>query len=158
MAYLIPDEPRPTSLSRFAFRPTAPLVALMLSGAWLAWPWFAFNAFALGSPTRRKELALTAVAALGSAVLAATFLALYREGIIESDTALRLGLLAISTFKLGMGYAICQVQERTFHVYSYYGGTVRPAYGVLLAGYYLRSILLGGLDDPFWIIIISVVL
>ncbi len=158
MSYAIPDEPRPTSLSKYAFRPTAPLLAMMTCGAWLSWPWFAFNSFAIGSPTRRKELAMCAAALLGSAALAGVFMALYNRDIIESRAAIRLGLLAISTFKLTMAYSISTVQSRTFHVYEYYGGKVRPAYSVLLAGYYLRGIIVGGLDDPFWVIIISVVL
>ena len=156
--YTIPDEPRPTTLSKYAMRPSGPLLAMMTCGAWLSWPWFAFNAFALGSPTRRKEVAMCVAAALGSAALAGIFMALYNRDIIESRTAIRIGLLAISSFKLAMAYWISSVQSKTFHVYEYYGGKVRSHYSILMIGYYLRPLLIGGLDDPFWIIIISVIL
>ena len=118
MSYTLPDEPYKTSLSKYAFRPTAPLLAMMTCGAWLSWPWFAFNSFAIGSPTRRKELAMCAAAVLGTAALAGVFLALWNRDIIESKAAIRIGLLAISSFKLTMAYAICNVQSRTFHVYE----------------------------------------
>ena len=60
MTYQIADEPIETSLRAYVVRPSAPLMAIMLGGAWLSWPWFAFNAIAMGSPTRRKEIGLCA--------------------------------------------------------------------------------------------------
>ena len=155
MTYQIADEPVETSLRAYVVRPSAPLLAIMVGGAWLSWPWFAFNSFAIGSPTRRKEVSMCVAAVLGTAALAGVFLALWNRDIIESKAAIRIGLHALSSFKLKMAYAICNVQSRTFHVYEYYGGTVRKAYSVLMAGYYLRAIIVGGLDDPFWVIIIS---
>ena len=50
MTYQIADQPIDSSLRDHVVRPGAPLLAVMLCGTWLAWPWFAFNAIAMGSP------------------------------------------------------------------------------------------------------------
>jgi hypothetical protein len=155
MTYVLPDEARPGALGNYVVRPSAPLMASMIAGAWLAWPWFAFNAYALGSPTRRRELGLCGLATLGTAVLAAVLIALVRGGWLETDTEVRLGLLVISTWKVGMAYWLHIVQNRTFHIYEYYKGVVRNPAPVLIAGFWLRPLLLDLSDDPFWIIIIA---
>ena len=45
------------------------VLAIMFGGAWLSWPWFVFNGFVVGSPTRKKELALVLVGFAGNFVL-----------------------------------------------------------------------------------------
>jgi hypothetical protein len=155
MSYQIADEPVETSLRAYVVRPSVPLLASMLAGAWLSWPWFAFNAIAMGSPTRRKEIALCIAAFAGTGVLGAVVIALARAGVITAGAPLRLALLAIVTFKLTITYYISMVQERTFHVYEYYGGPVRAAGAILSAGYLLNGLVIGLSDDPLWIIIVS---
>jgi hypothetical protein len=155
LAYAIPDEPTKTNFGHLVVRPGAPLLATMLCGAWLAWPWFIFNAIAMGSPTRRKEIAMCLAGIAGTAALGMVTLALIDAGIITTRTQIRLAALAISTWKLGMAYWVTIVQSRTFHVYTYYGGRVRSSAGVLGAGYWIGSLLLGLVDDPLLIIIIS---
>ena len=66
--YRILDEPTPGALAAYVVNPTFPMLALMLAGTWLAAPWFAFNALALGSPTARREIGL-AIAMLAGAFL-----------------------------------------------------------------------------------------
>jgi hypothetical protein len=155
MTYHIADEPVESSLRAYVVRPSAPLLAAMLCGAWLAWPWFAFNAIAMGSPTRKKELAMCAAAFAGTGALAAIVIALVDHKIIESDLAIRLAVLAIVTFKLTMSYAISTVQNRTFHVYAYYGGPIRESRPVLGVGYVLRGVVIGMIDHPLWVIIVA---
>jgi hypothetical protein len=155
MTYQIADEPIDTPWRHLVVRPSMPLLASMVCGAWLAWPWFAFNAFAMGSPTRRRELALCGIAVGGTAVLGFVVLALARAGVIESVTVLRLALLGIATWKLAMAYVVCGLQQRTFHVYEYYGGPVRQAMIVIGLGYSLRSVVLDLIDDPLWWIIVA---
>lgn len=155
MSYQIADEPIPTTLNQYAVRPSLPLFSVMVAGTWLAWPWFAFNAFALGSPTKKKELALVGLAFGGTALLAVLVVALVRAGILPPGIPTRLAVLGIVTFKLTMSYYIAVVQERTFHVYEYYGGSVRNATIVLTLAYYLRPLVLGISDDPIWIIIVA---
>ena len=155
MSYQIADEPHETSLGAYVVRPGLPLMAAMVAGAWLAWPWFAFNAIAMGSPTRKKEIALVIAAFVGTAVLGATVLALVRAGYLPDGIPMRVAVLGIVTFKLGMTYYISTVQERTFHVFQYYGGSVRNAAAILSAGYWLRGLVIGLSDDPLWIIIVA---
>jgi hypothetical protein len=155
MSYQIADEPIETSLRAYVVRPSVPLLAIMVGGAWLSWPWFAFNAIAMGSPTRRKEIALCAAAFVGTGLLGALVIALIDAGVIPEGMPLRLAVLAIVTFKLTITYYISMVQERTFHVYEYYGGTVRAAGKILTAGYLLHGLVVGLSDNPLWIIIVS---
>lgn len=155
MSYQIADEPEETTLGHYVVDPNAPLLAMMTCGAWLAFPWFAFNAIAMGSPTRRKEIALCALAVAGTALLAWLVYALNEAGILPAGTALDFAILGIHTWKLALAYYISTVQARTFHVYQYYGGNVRSAAGVLGTGYWLRGLVLGLSDDPIWIIIVA---
>jgi len=151
MTYQIADEPIETQLRSYVVHPSAPLLAIMLAGAWLSWPWYAFNAIAMGSPTRRREVAAFA----GTGALAAIAIALIQRGVIPEGAPIRLTVLAIVTFKLGMTYYISIVQDRTFHVYEYYGGTVRDSRRILAAGWLLRGFIVGLSDHPLWIIIVA---
>ncbi len=155
MTYHIADEPIETSLSAYVVQPSMPLLAAMLAGAWLSWPWFAFNAIAMGSPTKKKEIALVVTAFVVTAVLAAILIALVRSDVIESSLIIRLSVLAIVTFKLAITYYIATVQSRTFHVYQYYGGHVRNAMPILSGGYFLRTIIIGLFAHPLWVIVVS---
>ena len=155
MTYAIADEPIETSRRHLVVDPGAPLLAEMVCGSWLSLPWFAFNAVAMGSPTRRREIALCALTFAVTAVLGYTVLALREIGVIESRTVLRFALLGIVTWKLAMAYAIHTLQARTFHVYEYYGGPVRSASYVISTGFLLRGAVIGLSDDPLWEIIVS---
>lgn len=155
MTYAIADEPIETSRRHLVVDPSGPLLAEMLCGSWLALPWFAFNAVAMGSPTRRKEIALCVLAFAVTAVLGYVVLALREIGVIESRTVLRFAILGIVTWKLSMAYAIHTLQARTFHVYEYYGGPVRSSTYVISTGFLLRDLVIGLSDDPLWVIIVS---
>ncbi len=155
MTYSIADEPIESSRRHLVVDPSAPLLAEMVCGSWMSLPWFAFNAVAMGSPTRRKEIALCVLTLAVTTVLGATVLALREIGVIESRTVLRFAILGIVTWKLAMAYAIHTLQARTFHVYEYYGGPVRSASAVISTGWLLRDVVLGLSDDPLWEIIVS---
>jgi hypothetical protein len=155
MTYAIADEPIETSRRHLVVDPGAPLLAEMVCGSWLSLPWFAFNAIAMGSPTRRKEIAMCVLALAGAAVLGYAVLALRGIGVIESRIVLRFALLGIVTWKLAMAYAIHMLQARTFHVYEYYGGPVRSASYAISTGWLLRDFVIGLSDDPLWVIIVS---
>ncbi|MEJ7601048.1 MAG: hypothetical protein WKG01_24305 [Kofleriaceae bacterium] len=153
--YVIADEPVETDLRHYIVDPNAPLLAAMLCGAWLALPWFVWNAVAMGSPTRRKELALCVATLAGTALAGFVVLELWDREVIASRTTLQLALLGIVAGKLAMAYAISIVQARTFEVYEAHGGAVRPATYVLGAGYWLSGIVVGLSDSPLWKIIVS---
>jgi len=155
MTYAIADEPIETSRRHLVVDPSAPLLAEMLCGSWMSLPWFAFNAIAMGSPTRRKEIALCVLTLVGTAILGVAVLALREGGVIESRTVLRFAILGIVTWKLTMASAIHALQARTFHVYEYYGGPVRSASYAISTGWLLRDVVIGLSDDPLWVIIVS---
>ena len=155
MTYVVPDEPQPEHLADLVVRPSGPLLASMLCGAWLAWPWFAVNTIAMGSPTRRTELRLIGVAIAGTVALTWVLWLLLTHRVIDSELELQLGLLAIATWKLGLAYRICTVQGRVFAVFEASGRAVRTAIPVLIAGYWLKPVVLGLSPDPRWIIIVS---
>ena len=156
MSYQIADEPHPSDgRNSLVFRPSAPLFAVMWCGAWLAFPWFALNAFAMRSPTARREMKLAAIALAGTAALALGVYGLVDLGVIESRLTLQIALLAVTAYKLGFAYTLSTIQSRTFNVYTYYGGTVQKAMYVLIAGHYLRPLILGLVDSPAWRVIVS---
>lgn len=156
MSYQIADEPHGTSLSAYVCKPDAPLLAMMVCGAWLAWPWFIFNSIAMGSPTKKREITLVLIAIAGTFVLGWLALALVGAGVIRIGTQLELGFLVVTTWKLAMAYQITTIQARTFHVYEYYGGAVRNSSAVMTVGYRLAFFVILLFDDPLWRIIVDV--
>jgi hypothetical protein len=154
MSYQISDEPIETPWRAYVVNPGAPLLAEMLCGSWLSLPWFAFNAWAMGSPTKRKEIALCLASLAGTIVMGMIWVWLVRSKTIENRTIIQLLLLVIVTWKLGMAYVIDIVQSRTFHVYEYYGGPVRSSTYVIATGFILRDFVIGLFDDPLWVIIV----
>lgn len=154
MSYQIADEPVESPWQNYVVNPGGPLLAEMLCGSWLSLPWFAFNAWAMGSPTKRKEIALCLASLGGTIVMAMIWVWLVKSKTIENRTVLQLLLLVIVAWKLGMAYVIDTVQSRTFHVYEYYGGLVRSSTYVVTTGYLLRDFVLGLFDDPLWVIIV----
>ena len=156
MSYEIADEPTPQAgWENLVFQPSAPLLGIMWCGAWLAWPWFIVNAFAMGSPTLRRDVQMCLLGFGGTLLLAFGVYGLVDLGVIESKVVLQLALLGVVAFKLTIAYWVCQLQERTFHVYEYYGGTAQKAMYVLIAGGYLRDLVLGVSSHPVWIVVMS---
>ena len=135
----------------FAVSPLWPLLALMLVGAWLAWAWFIFNARALSSPTFRREVIWSVVGLLGSCVLALLILAWADAGGNEDIMVrrFRYALIGLSVWKLVVGYRVYMLQSRTVELYEFYGGRLRNPLMLLLAGFFLRGIVLGGIGVPF---------
>jgi hypothetical protein len=134
--YRIADEPKPGALARFAVDPLWPFLAVIFSGAWLSWSWFVINGFAVGSPTRRRELAI----AIGGFVTSAAvlFLLLYAMGDgVLSQQSLPYALLGLTVVKIAVTYWLHVTQAETFEIYTYYGGVVRSGVMVLFAGYML---------------------
>jgi hypothetical protein len=153
--YLLPDEPQPQGLERFAVNPAFALFASMLAGQWLAWPWFIVNAIALGSPTRKREIAMVAIAAIGAVVISVALLVV-DDAYDLPKWAVRLSLLALTTWKLAWAYAIETVQARTFQLYAYYGGKRRNALPLVLIGaFVLRPLVLGLFDSTLWTIVVA---
>ena len=143
--YRICDEPTPGVLSKFSVNPLWPFLGVMLGGVWLSWPWFLFNAFALGSPTLRKEIAWFALGVGIAAGIVATILYLNSIDIIHSKSQAQYGLLVLTVWKLGATYQLYIMQSRTIELYEYFGGKLRNGLLVLVAAFYFREQILNAI-------------
>lgn len=153
--YQLPDEPGPSPLSGYAVAPFWPLLSVMVAGAWLAWPWFVFNAYALGSPTARREALVAVFGFVATAALALLAILAFDRGWLAGELAARLCIVGIISFKLAVSYYLHTLQSRTFAVFEHYEGTVRSGEGLVVAGLLLRSLVLGLSESFLWKIIVS---
>ncbi|AKF10576.1 hypothetical protein [Sandaracinus amylolyticus] len=140
MSYRIVDEPSASGLARFAVRPFWPLLAQMLAGAWLAWPWFIVNSIAMGSATRKQEQRWVAIAAVGSVVV--TVLVMAMLGAEAAGPAARYVVLVMLGLKLGVAYWLHTLQERTFGLFEHFGHKARSGLALVIAGAILRATIL----------------
>jgi hypothetical protein len=153
--YRILDEPTPGSLGGYVVNPTFPMLALMLAGTWLAAPWFAFNALALGSPTARREIGLAVAMLAGAFLLVFGLLVANEQGLISAHGMAYWALIPIVR-KLGFGYWLFMLQSRTFHLYEHFDGRVRNGLFLLLLGaFVMRSHVLDLIRDPLWILTVA---
>ncbi len=139
--YRIIDEPQPGALANIAVSPVWPLFAYMFGGAWFAWFWFVANGFALGSPTRLREAALVAGGFIGVVVIWFITGLVFDAGILHKEQVLY-ALLVVTLWKLGITYWLFELQNRSFDLYQYFGGTVRSGMYVVVAGYLTRTAVL----------------
>ena len=138
--YTIVDEPTPGSWSAYAVRPVWILIGLMLAGAWFAFPWFIFNAHALGTPTKARETGV-AVGYFGVAVTLAAAVGLAMAYGL-SPAAARYLLLSVLVIKLTMAVFIVVLQSRTFAVFESLGGELQNPLVILVAGVLARAAIL----------------
>lgn len=150
--YRILDEPQPSTLSHLAVQPLWPLLAVMFGGTWIAWPWFALNAFAVGSPSRVKELLWAVGGFLGTAMLTVGIFSLYAAETV-GDVGMQYLIVTLSVWKLLVSYRLYILQARTFSLYEYFGGTVRNGLLVILAATFLRPQVLGNLPGFIQIVL-----
>ena len=153
-AYQIADEPAPSTFAKYAVNPLFPMLASMLAGVWFAWPWFAFNSFAVGSPTRRAELAWLAAGLFVPAGVGMALLMAREAGWLPQLSPPYVGVVVI-VLKLVVVYAVFLLQSRTIEIYEYYGGTAQKAFYVLVAGSYIRDLVLGVSSHPVWLVVLS---
>jgi hypothetical protein len=153
-AYRIVDEPAPSRFSNLVVNPFWALLALMLGGAWVGFPWFAFNSVAIGSATVRKELALSFAGLAGAAAIAAFLLHLSDVGTLTRDLIPYAGTVLI-LWKLGIGYALHETQAPSFQLYTYFGGRSRKGLLVVIGGLVLRQVLITQLTSVFWFLVLT---
>jgi len=155
MSYRIPDEPVSSGLSTMAVQPFWPLLAIMFGGAWLSWPWFAFNAFATGSPTRFRELALAIGGFAGSTAISVGLLTAVQRGAL-SESAVPYAVIVLTVWKLVVSYALYAWQGRSFHLYEHFGGTVRSGFALaMVAGFVLRNPILKAFPGDLWTLVMG---
>jgi hypothetical protein len=155
--YIIDDEPAQGGpYQRYIVDPMWPLLAVMMAGVWLGWPWLLFNGKALGSPNWRRQAEILAVGFAGTVALALAIVALWDADIIRTTTHVRLALLTVTVWKLAISYKVHALQSGTFELFVHYGGEPFPGMRVLMLGIYVgRALMLGVIDSVLWLIIIS---
>ena len=142
-SYRILDEPAPSGLGHLIVHPMWPLLSIMFAGVWLSLPWFVFNAFALGSPTRRKELVVAVMGPVG--LLALSFgLGMLHVALEMPKGAIPYLLVVLTLWKLGVAYWLFDLQKQSFALHEYFGGKVRNGMLVVGAGYLLSPMVLKG--------------
>lgn len=160
--YRIIDEPTPSGLATVAVKPIWPLFAAMLAGAWLAYPWFLINAFAIGSIGRGRQIAWVLGAVVGSAAITVGILAAIRSGIV-ADGAFAYLFTLVMLWKLWVAYVLYVGQVQSFELHEYAGGPSRNGvFLVLIGAFYLRGALTGALvadgDTDLAVILMAVLL
>lgn len=153
--YRIIDEPQPGLMAHLTVNPFWCLFGVMFGGTWLSWPWFIFNGWAMGSPSRRQEL-LWAVLGLVCVSLAATGLVLALDRNDIAIETFRYCVVGVVGLKLVVSYRIMLLQSQTFELHEYYGGIVRNGALGVLAGYFLRSHVLPDVEGPVSLILVLV--
>lgn len=156
-SYIIDDEPATGGpLQKFIVDPMHPLLAVMMAGVWLGWPWMVLNGRALGSPNWKRQARLVAVGLGVTVLLALTIMFLWEEEIIRTRTHIQVALLVVTVWKLGISYKVHAMQAETFELHRYYGGNVVDGWRIVLLGAYLgRALVLGLFESALWVIIIS---
>ncbi len=130
--YRIADEPVPGRLAGIVVNPFWPLLAGMLAGFWLAFPWFVLNGLAMGSASRRREIAWVVV---GLALSAAGGGALLWAAGADAPRALvRYGAVGLVAWRIGVAYAVYALQSPSFELHEHFGGPVRNGAFVAIAG------------------------
>lgn len=152
--YRIVDEPRASGLASIVVNPMWPLLTHMFGGAPLAWTWFVLNGFALGSPTRRRELLLALGGIAGVLVLALAFGALVASGYLPAEKIWWM-LLVVTLWKLGISYWLYAMQSRTFELYTYFGGAVRSGLPGIIAALLLKSGMAQFSGHPLWKLLVT---
>jgi len=143
MTYRIVDEPAPSPLERLTVNPFWPLLGSMLGGAWLAWPWFALNSFALGRG-RRFDVDL-AVLGLGLSLNAALVLGLEKALQLHLIEGAQYFALIPQAARLTVLYIVFLRQQRTFQLFEHFGGVGRNGMLVVILAAFMRGSVLSPL-------------
>ncbi|MFZ5440856.1 MAG: hypothetical protein ACOZQL_12675 [Myxococcota bacterium] len=146
LLYRIIDEPKAGGLREWAVRPFWPWLALLLGGAWVGVPWFVFNAFALGSFTRRREVALAVtlpLATIGTFVAAMSV----GEALDLGRAAVAYLVLPVLLVKLLIAYVLFNWQSRAAQLHEHFGQPLRQGAAVAVVAFLLRGRVLEGLPD-----------
>ncbi|MEL7059361.1 MAG: hypothetical protein AAGN46_04955 [Acidobacteriota bacterium] len=146
--YRIVDEPRPGALAQVAVDPLWPLLAMMLAGVWLAWPWFVLNGLAVGSPTRRREAVWAVLGLVGAFALLLAIAWSDGQGLLPAPWD-QVAVLAVVVWKLFVSYRLYVLQARSFGLYEYFGGTRRNGLAVVVVAFLVAPAILGALPDFF---------
>lgn len=151
-SYRILDEPQPSGLARLVVDPMWPLLACMLVSGSFGLAWLAFNALAVGSVTRIREVTICVVGILASVGLFVLLASL------DLDKAtLRYAYLGVIVLKLAAAYWASALQQRSVELFEYFGGKKQAGMIVLLVGMFvLRPMLAKAAKDAEWLYLLVI--
>jgi hypothetical protein len=132
-SYRIADEPTPGRLAGWTVNPFWPLLGTMLGGCWLGLPWFAFNAAAMGSATRRREWAWLIGGLLVSAALGGGLLFAAGAHLLPAR-AFRYAVVGLTAWRLLVAYLVFSLQQASFELHQHFGGPSRNGALLVVAG------------------------
>ena len=151
--YHIQDEPTGRRSHALIVNPFWALLALMLGGAWLSALMYGSNAILLRGPTWRREIALAALMLLGAPLI---LIALLQLAPWLPQRSLSYVYLTVTLWKLGVCYWLFFLQQNTYALHEYFGGTAaeaqRGSAGVVLVvvGLLARSAVVNMFETPLW--------
>jgi hypothetical protein len=151
--YRIQDEPTGHRSHALIVNPFWALLALMLGGAWLSALMYSANAILLRGPTWQREVAFAGLMLLGAPLI---LIGLVQLAPWLPQRSLSYLYLTVTLWKLGMCYWLFFLQQNTYALYEYFGGTApaaqRGSAGMVLVvvGVLARSTVLGVVDSPLW--------
>src|SRR5262249_7392535 len=105
---------------------------------WLGFGWFIFNAIAIGSASRGREIAVAIAGWVGTAVMFAGLVAI-AIALHFDKSDLRYLRLSLVVSKLLIAYALQFSQARGFELFPHFGGRGRNGVALVVVGFVLRE-------------------
>ena len=136
-SYKIIDEPAPSTVSRLAVNPVWIFLASLFGGAGIGLLWFALNAFAISSASRKRELLYAAIGLCGTPLIFFILGAMIARGWLGPELFPYLRLL-VTGFQLLIVYLLHLSQHKSYELFSLFGGVGRNGLLVVLALGFLR--------------------
>lgn len=136
--YVLPEEPPESPIARYACASHRIVTAAMLGGNWLGAPWFVFNAYALDSKTKRREIILAALLPVVTMLAGgALILAILRYGL--PVRYIEYGVLGVLSTKIVVLYQLEKLQSASFKTHQALARKSIDGYVGLVAAYVLRA-------------------
>lgn len=136
--YQIIDEPAPSRLSHLATDPFWILLATLLGGVWLGWPWFVLNSLAVGSMHRVREISSILVGLAGSLTLVALGGVAATHGTLDAQS-LPYAMTVLIVWKLALSYLVMLWQAPSFELSVHFGGVARNGAILAFVGLFFRG-------------------
>lgn len=153
MSYRIVDEPESSGLEQWVVNPIWPFFGAIFAGSWLAFPWFVFNAFALGGRRRTTDLAIAFAGLLLNAAVLWIIAGLLTSMTLDERNYAYVQLVPMG-IRLVVLYVLFQRQEQVFELFRHFGGQAKNGIFVVIAGSLLRVQVLSALP-PYWQMLLS---
>jgi len=149
--YQIIDEPRPGARGQMVSQPFVPLLSFMFVGTFLAWPWFVFNAFALGSYRRWRDLAWAGGGFLVRTALVVAMIWAFGAFHIE-QRYLGLARLVVTLWTLTVTYRLYLSQQEPAELYETYRGPLGTRGLLVMIAAAIAVPSLGWYSSPFFVL------